>query len=296
MRTPPQPSALPAGPRPRPSAPPEPVRLAGGPSAADVDRLGLDYRRHGYARFELAEPPEDVASALLDLAAVLALGDPFVPPLYAGGDTAALYDRRGVNRVTIADAGHTGESHPAFESRSALDLHTDGTLQRAGEIPSAILYCVRPAAEGGESTVFAAVDAFLGLAAEEPELAAPLLDPRSLTRCATVGGSRATATGSVFTVAGGEVMTRYSTTPRDRWEVGRVPGLEPARRAMESLAEPAAGFYSCFRLAAGEGVILANDKVAHGRTGFADTPGARREMRRVLFSRRPGGSLPVLAG
>lgn len=259
------------------------------------DRLLADYATRGYARFDLCGDAPDASRALVRLARGLGLGKPFVPPLYRGARSRSLYDAAGVN-VVQASGGEQEPAHPAFASRTPLELHTDGTLQPIGQVPTALLYCVRPAYQGGETLLFHATGAFLALAAAEPRLAGALLDERALARHATVDGSRASSLGPVFAYRGGEVLSRYSTTPGDEWRYGEVGGLLAAHRALAELARPPSRFVTTVRLAAGQGLLFANDTIAHGRTAFADRPEAPRCMLRALFLRRPRATGARAAG
>jgi TfdA family taurine catabolism dioxygenase TauD len=263
------------------------IQSPGQPTREERGRLLASYRRRGYAWFELGVEPEAAARGIVDLAAALALGQAFVPPLYHAPGTAALYDDLGVNVLAAAEPSRQPACHPTFESRTSLELHTDGTLQALGEIPTTTLFCQTPARCGGESTIFHSVNAFLRLAAGFPELASCLLDDRALVRHATVNGSRASCPGPVFMLRNGEVLSRYSTTPRDQWAFDEVSGLREAYAALEELVRPP--YLTQIRLAAGQGLLLANDKVAHGRTAFEDGDEPRR-MLRALFRRRPSGS------
>jgi hypothetical protein len=253
-------------------------------SDGERKRILEDYRHRGYAWFVLDIAPEDAAQALIDLSAALELGPSFVPPLYNSPGTQGFYDALGVNLLTAAASAHQ-PSHPTFESRAALELHSDGTLQAMGEIPSAILFCVTPAERGGETTIFHGANAFLHLARERPDLTCALLDDRALTRHATVNGSHAICAGPVFELRDAEVLSRYSTTPRDRWAFGEVDLLQEAFEALAEFVRPP--HLIQIRLEAGQGVVLANDKVAHGRSSFEDSFARTRLMLRALFLRRP---------
>lgn len=257
------------------------------PLAAQIRaRLVEEYRTRGFAIFRLASGKETDRSSIPALADALGLEAPFVPPLYGAAVGSGFYDVSGVNTVTAARAGQA-TSHPAFESFAALELHTDGTLQQLGEIPTSILLCARAAKVGGMTVLFDAVNAFAELGVREPSLTRPLLDPRALTRHATVDGSRAASTGPVFAAVEGEILSRYSTTARDEWNFAEVEGLRAAHAELALMTAPSSPHLQRFRLRSGEGIVFANDRLAHGRTAFRDDPARPRLMLRGLFLRRP---------
>lgn len=243
-----------------------------------------EYYQRGFALFRLDFAGHDPAAVLRDFTQTLNLGDPFVPPLYQFSNST-LYDKRGIS--TLAPVPGDESHHPVFGSTDPLELHTDGTLQQLGEVPTSVLFCVSPADRGGATTVFQAVEAFLELEDADPALAAALLDQRALTKHASVNGSREVCRGPVYAYRDGELVTRYSVTDRDRWHDDEVARLADARNALAGLAKSDTPYFHHITLAAGQGIILANDKVSHGRTGFSNSPHQTRRMLRVLFSRKP---------
>jgi hypothetical protein len=256
------------------------------PPDSALERIVEQYSDRGFALFEFF-PGGELGRALVGLAEALALGSPFVPPVYHGPMTAQLYDASGVNVIEAPRAEVSGSAHPGFQSRGALEFHTDGTLQLLGLVPTAALVCATPAGAGGESTLFDGPSAFASLAGETPHLAEALLHPAALARRATVNGSQETAVGPVFALRNGEILSRYSVTPRDQWNTDEIRWLREAYDALWNLAQPGSRYYSEIRLGAGQGILIANDKLSHGRTAFQDDPGAGRQMLRALFTRRP---------
>ena len=253
---------------------------------ADAARTAIlnEYYQRGFALFQLDLAERDPAAVLHDFTQALNLGAPFVPPLYQFSNST-LYDERGFS--TLAPVHNDESHHPVFGSTDSLELHTDGTLQQIGEIPTSVLFCVSPADTGGATTVFQAVNAFLALQDSDPALAAALLDQRALTKHASVNGSREVCNGPVFAYSDGELVTRYSVTDRDRWNDDEVSRLADAKNALARLAEWGTPYFHQITLGRGQGIILANDKVSHGRTGFSNSPHEPRRMLRVLFSRKP---------
>lgn len=264
------------------------VKAVGVAELACPDALQVlvdDYDARGYAWFELGPGLERSARGLLQLTQALHLGQPFVPPLYQGlADD--FYDGAGFNVVT-GEPGARMSAHPAFTSRSGLELHTDGTLQTIGEIRTSLLFCLEPAAQGGDTLLFDAVGAFQALEVRDARLARALLDERALWRHATVGDAQQAAVGPVFQRSEQRLLARYCTTPRERWAIEDVPGLEQARQALAELSQPDSPYCVQFRPLAGQGVLFANDRLSHGRTPYEDAPGRPRRMLRALFHERP---------
>jgi len=261
------------------------IDAPGQPIDAARNSILEDYYTSGFALFQIQLAGQSPSEALHNLTAALNLGEAFVPPLYQFSHST-LYDDLGMSSL-VAAQGVAPPSHPVFGSTDALELHTDGTLQEIGEIPTSVLFCVTPAWEGGHTTLFQSVNAFSALQRSDPALASALLDSRALTRQASVNGSREKCTGPVFTYKEGALVTRYSVTDRDRWNVDEVGRLTDAKSAMGGLAQLNTPYYHQVSLGTGQGVILANNRVSHGRTGFSNSPNQIRQMLRVLFARQP---------
>jgi alpha-ketoglutarate-dependent taurine dioxygenase len=244
------------------------------------------YYTAGFALFELNLDDQNPADALNDFTQALNLGSAFVPPLYQFSNST-LYDDLGISTLAAAQEVDSHSRHPVFGSTDSIELHTDGTLQEMGEVPTSVLFCVRPADHGGATTVFQAVDAFFALEEADPIVASALLDSRALTKQASVNGSRETCTGPVFSYRNGELVTRYSVTDRDRWNIYEVEHLAEAKNEMARLVQLHTVYFHQISLGVGQGIILANDRVAHGRTGFSNSSYQTRRMLRVLFACKP---------
>jgi hypothetical protein len=251
-----------------------------------IRKIVSDYERQGYALFhydghELGHSGEQ---AISNLAMWLNLGLPFVPPVYRSGPSE-LYKYEGINRVSANPI--MSESHVGFSSQNELELHTDGTLQRIGEIPSTLLFCVNPAVQGGDTIIFNAVAAFKEIMARHPNFGFALLNERALERHAPIGGRDARSLGPVFAERDDEILNRYSVSQRDFWMFTEVQNLRHARTCLAELAKPHSPLVAQFRVAAGQGILIANDKVSHGRTSFTDDPMMPRLFLRALFNNRP---------
>jgi hypothetical protein len=173
-------------------------------------------------------------------------------------------------------------THKAFLGKTDHALHVDGAnCPGLGMVKSAILYCVSKAAIGGESTVFNATGALVALAQESLDLVMPFFHPQALTRN---GSAELTeVSGAAFELVDDELRTRYSVDYTSTWNFEMVSGLRQAFDKLEHLSRPGSPFYSETLLETGELVILANDHVAHGRLGFANSESVTRRMGRVLF-------------
>jgi hypothetical protein len=216
------------------------------------------------------------------LAAQLGLGPAFAPPQYRN---RPYTNSHGVTTI----GAHAAASHPAFGQASAQQLHSDGTLQRIGEIKTTIMLCVQPAASGGVSQLFNAAGAFALLLHQDPEAAATLTAAEVLIRTSNLPDSLGQTAGPAFAVADGRVLSRYSVTGTDAYDHAAVTDPAALDRALSFLrdaARPGSACYTELTLAAGQGLLLANDVISHGRTAYDDNPAAPRLILRALFTRR----------
>jgi hypothetical protein len=235
----------------------------------------------GFALIQASQVPGPAAAR--QLASQLGLGPPFTPPQYRDSPHV---DGQGVTRIST----EAGASHPAFGQATGQHLHSDGTLQRIGEIKTTMMLCARPAASGGTSQLFNAAGAFALLLHQDPAAAAALTAPDVLIRTSALPGSRGQFTaGPVFAVADGRVISRYSVTSTDRYDHDAVADPAALDRALDFLqdaAQPGSPCYTELTLAAGQGLLLANDLISHGRTAYHDDPAVPRLILRALFTRR----------
>jgi hypothetical protein len=266
----------------------DPVKLSSyaAPSREQTAALLRRYDRAGFVLIEAAEEP--TSAGLLALAGHLRLGEVFVPPLYRTG--AVQPDPDGVSRLAAAAGGPGRDSdHPAVAA-NAQPIHVDGLLQPIGQVKTSILLCRTPAARGGQSILFNSTAAVRHLAATDPDAAALLMAPGVLVRTASVNGCTDAAAGAAFTAADGALLSRYSCCPTDRWDSGAVTDPAALHRGVQFLAglqTPGSGLFIEFSLRAGQGLLLANDRIGHGRRGYTDSGPVRREMLRALFLHRP---------
>lgn len=273
--------------------------LGGGkamPSPVEITRSeeGLSERRTLIANqykklgFALIQNSEGVVrpEALPQFAERLGLGDIYVPPYFNLMQGAPSVSSAGV--AVISSIGQCGKvMHNSFQTNKAEGLHVDGTIAQIGEVRTTFLLCNSPAAEGGESLLFNAVGACLHLSRKDPGLVAPLFHPLAMKRGKIDSGG--TRVGPVFGLVNGELVTRFSINETTDWHYGfqRVPGLKRAYEALVECTRGQSPFMLKFRLAKGVGLVIANDKISHGRLSFIDSADCVRSMARTLHRGRP---------
>ena len=237
------------------------------------------YTQRGYALIEVPTSAP-ISADLVALADALHLGEAFTPPLYAG----SVHTSGGVSRLTAAH----GATHP-FQDRAGQNVHCDGTLQRLGQIPTTVMMCAAGAAEGGGSYLVNLVDAYAELRRLAPDAAAQLAHSTVLTRTSTFV-ERQSVTGPAFAEhVPGAWITRYSRTATDAYRSlpGNEEDLERALAFLDAAARPGSAFRTDFTLRRGQSLVLANDRLGHGRTSYRDDPAAPRLLLRGLFTLRP---------
>lgn len=243
-----------------------------------------DYFQFGFALIEL-DNSATLRQQISMLAATLGLGRTIVPRQYEAGE-AESYSEDGINEITVRQATET-ERQVAFYGNQEQGLHSDGTLEPIGAIPSSILACVRPSPIGGESVVFNSAAAFVELVRVDIASAVTLMHPHALRRV-DISRTGAAQVGPAFAIRRGEVLSRFSLDRTCDWAYGfeRVRGL---REAFEFVvcctADPA--FTFSVKLAERQALLLANDRTAHGRRAFEVVRGEERQMLRALYGRRP---------
>lgn len=263
------------------SVPPQTI-VAEDWSLSDLAAARAVVAQYAGAGFAIVQgPPDPGREQLRALARALKLGKAFIPPLYR---SSVHTGEDGVSAITAS----TASPHP-FQSRGGQNLHCDGTLQCLGQIPTTVMLCVRPGASGGASVLFNAPAAFLELHANDSDAAEQLTHPGALVRASTLVAGHAT-TGPAFRWDGDRLITRYSVTDTDTYHprcANDTDALERALRFLRHAARPGSPHRCEFTLRAGQALLLANDRVCHGRTAYRDTPGGERLLLRSLFTRRP---------
>ncbi|MDI9889390.1 TauD/TfdA family dioxygenase [Streptomyces sp. HNM0645] len=234
------------------------------------------YQQQGYATVQV-RGSASTSSDLFTLAEALNLGAPFTPPVYKNSP----HTSSGVSKISA----RPDSDHP-FSGSLGQNLHCDGTLQHLGEVPTTILLCAAPAAEGGVTYLVDLVDAYAALRRTDSEAAEQLAHDDALKR---TSGSRS-VTGPAFAEQQpGHLMTRYSRTVTDCYCAlhGHQAALERALAFMDAAARPGSAFRTEVTLGSGQALIFANDRVGHGRTAYRDDLSHPRLLRRGLFTARP---------
>ena len=241
------------------------------------------YHEDGFAHFSYQGNGREVIPWI---ASCLKLGRPFVPK-YNRSNPA--YSENGYNIIRTSASSH----HRAFASTKAQGLHVDGTLTPLGMIKTSILLCEAPAEIGGETTLFKAVAAFVRLIREEPEAGTSLLKHAVLSR-RDVGASQECISSPAFAIEGNELLSRFSVDNTSCW-ANDPPQAIVGFKYLKYLARAGSPFYHSFKLRACEGVIIANDKISHGRRKYYERCAGTRYMLRALFIDRPTASNVGLA-
>ncbi len=261
---------------------PIPLRSWDNIPAAAGHEMAVRLAAAGFALVQAAQPPGPAAPQ--QLAGQLGLGPVFVPPQYRD---RPYTDGQGVTRI---GAGAATASHPAFGQASEQRLHSDGTLQRIGEVKTTLMLCVQPAPSGGASRLFNSAGAFAQLLRDDPAAAAALTAPDVLVRTSTLPGTRGQCSaGPSFAVADGRLISRYSVTDTDTYDHDAVTdpaALDRALMFLHQAAQPGFPYYAELTLTAGQGLLLANDLISHGRAAYEDDPARPRLILRALFTRR----------
>ena len=184
-------------------------------------------------------------------------------------------DEAGLTHISKRSDMQPGEGHQAFTS-SHLTLHTDGSS--IPEPPTlVVLWCERPAAEGGASLFADGKQLYQVLANEYPEVLETLSTPNS----ALFVGTEPPVYGSIFsTGADGSIYVRF-----------RYDGLgyyaAPVCSVLPIFLGLLERYTLAFPLQKQQGYILQNGRWLHGRTAFHED----REMYRVLV--RPDPATPL---
>jgi hypothetical protein len=226
------------------------------------------------------DPDQIEPDAILDFGRALGL---------RSADANPFADRRAVS--AIAAGAEDGRAEYIPYTDRPLCWHTDGySNPPQAQVRAWTLFCLRPAASGGENALIDHELAYIRLRDESPEHIAALAHPQALTIPANLCDERtrrAASTGAVFAVSDGALHMRYSARRLNvRWRDD--PRTQAARAALDRLFSPEPVFTFRYRLQAGEGWISNN--VLHNRTGFEDPadPGHGRLLYRVRYLDRIG--------
>jgi alpha-ketoglutarate-dependent taurine dioxygenase len=194
-------------------------------------------------------------------------------------DPNFLADEDGISSITVREDPVRGEYIPYTDR--ALGWHTDGYYNPPGrEIRAFVLHCVRPAAEGGETSLLDHEIAWLLLQDANPAWARALMAAQAMTIPAR-DATRAAQTGPVFSFdAGGALHMRYTArTVSIRWaaDADTTAAVDFLARLLGE--HPPYSFR--LKLRPGMGVICNN--VLHARSAFRDDAAAPRLLYRARY-------------
>jgi alpha-ketoglutarate-dependent taurine dioxygenase len=180
-------------------------------------------------------------------------------------------DEAGLTRIAKRSDMQPGEGYQAFTS-SHLTLHTDGSS--IPEPPTlVVLWCERPALEGGASLFVDGKQLYYILANEYPQVLETLSTPNS----ALFAGAEPPVYGSIFSIwTDGSICIRF-----------RYDGLgyyaAPVCSVLPIFLDLLERYTLTIPLQKRQGCILQNGRWLHGRTAFR----GEREMYRVLVRTDP---------
>ena len=270
------------------------LKAAGRPRFVEIENPGdlshaeraalLDAaRQHNFALFRVHSPPDDMQLALRSFGRRIGLLDL---------DQNLCAEDSGISAITVK-ATDTDRVYIPYTNRP-LGWHTDG-YYNAGQrqVHAWLLYCARPAAEGGANELLDHEIAYIRLRDENPDWIRALMAPDAFTIPLNAERGeriRPDQSGPVFSIsaADGSLHMRYSARQRNVvWKDDPITRdaaaflLELFRRGDEHILR--------YRLNAGEGVISNN--TLHRRDGFRDGPDAgnkRLIYRARYYQRLPG--------
>lgn len=177
-----------------------------------------------------------------------------------------------------------GNTYIPYTSRP-LSWHTDGYYNRLEiQVRGIIMYCVRPAAEGGINGLLDPELLYIRLRDENPEYIRALMRPRAMTIPPNVEQGRqirGARSGPVFSVdpRTASLHMRYSARKHNiEWFDDELT-RDAAALITEVLADDRSVIRYC--LQAGEGIVCNN--VLHNRTGFSDDENRPRLLYRARY-------------
>ncbi|MBF0167785.1 MAG: TauD/TfdA family dioxygenase [Alphaproteobacteria bacterium] len=198
-------------------------------------------------------------------------------------DANQLADEDGISPLSVAPAG-TRKRYIPYTDRP-IAWHTDGYYNDTeSQVQGLMLWCQRPALEGGGNALLDPELAYIALRERDPAHIEALMRPDAFAippnEDADMTG-REMRPGPVFSVTkAGKLHMRYTARKRSiTWNPS--PDVQAARAALEEiLADPPFGLFE-HRLEAGQGLLSNN--VLHTRTAFRDDPAVPRLLWRARF-------------
>lgn len=231
---------------------------------SDVSRKLIlnDYFIKGFAIYELDKESISEENTIGEIATYLNLGKPYTPGIYINSN---IY-KDGINKLSVSKGNHR-----AFQTNNAQGLHCDGTIERIGLIKTSIIHCVKAAKQGGENIIFNSVGVFHDLYKnhENRKTLEVLFEDDALKRLA-VNVANQEYIGPVFKIINDKLISRFSNDNTCSWKESfdKDSRFEEAFNAINNYAVENSPFFIEFKLADNQGIVLANDRIAHGRRAF----------------------------
>lgn len=210
-----------------------------------------------------------------------------------------LADEDGISSIQVSPATLDRSGYIPYTDRP-LGWHTDGYYHPQGQrIRAFVLHCVRPADNGGVSSLLDHELAYIALRDASPQWLRSLTAQDAMTippREDAGGVARAAQTGPVFLVDAhdGALHMRYTARTRSiHWK--EDPSVLQAVSFLDHLMAQDSPNVLRLRLDAGMGIVANN--VLHARSAFTDDPQRPRLLYRARYlDRVTGMEAPWLNG
>jgi len=169
-----------------------------------------------------------------------------------------------------------------------IHWHTDGYYNRPErQIRALLLYCVSPAARGGENALLDHEIAYIHLRDTDPDYIRALMQPEVMTIPPNVEKGielRPARSGPVFSVlADGTLHMRYTARTRSiEWSPDHV--TQKAVAALNIFLGSSSPYIYRATLQSGQGLICNN--ILHDRSGFDDDEMHTRQLYRLRYYQR----------
>jgi alpha-ketoglutarate-dependent taurine dioxygenase len=199
-------------------------------------------------------------------------------------------DDEGVTTLKVVGNDWRGSYIP-YTNRP-IHWHTDGYYnRRERQIRALLLYCVSPAARGGENALLDHEIAYIHLRDTDPDYIRALMRPEVMTIPPNVENGielRPARSGPVFSVlADGTLHMRYTARTRSiEWAPDHV--TQKAVAALNIFLGSASPYIYRATLQSGQGLICNN--ILHDRSGFDDDETRTRQLYRLRYYQRIAGS------
>ena len=247
-----------------------PLQLSSAEKIAITDNC-----RSNNLSFIKVKPNSDIRRSIYSINAQLGLVD-FDPHLCVEGD----------GLVVIEDTNAPKKGGYVPYSNKALNWHTDGYYnQMDALVGSFSLYCIQPAAEGGENRWIDPEMLYIHFRELNPDIVSALSQSTTLTIPERRDGDkivREASIGPVFFIDKASQKPKMRFTQRKR----NINWLESTEitAALSELNAFLAGeteIHHQYKLAAGEGLVCNN--VLHNRSAFNDSSQQRRKLLRGRY-------------